>query len=144
MDNKEIIEEIRKENQEREAREKRYKVRKVEHYTEELYRNDKKVLVTTFILGFLSVMSAWMLSMGFSSIKPNAEIKEAMRFVGMSSLFWTAFVLSGLIHSIVRKVGLEQRIKDIKLELEPEVDNQTEEEKVKTLSLENGTHGTKH
>lgn len=138
MDNKEIIEEIRKEKQEREAREKRYKVRKVEHYTEELKKAKMLVSMYTMLFGFVqigNIMSAY-------SLIKSEEIDtfNLICLIILTSL--TVLSSNCMIHSIVRKVGLEQRIKDIELELE--ADKQIEKKKVKTLYLGNGTNGTKH
>lgn len=146
MDNKEILEEMRKENQERMKREKRYKVLKVERYKKDLVNYEKGVTTTTISLAVISTV--YVVSMlGYNNTSQSDIISQFIGKIILSTICIAGIGVSlrNMIDVIVSKVGLEQRIKDIELELE--ADKQIEEEqqgKVKTLSLENDNYGTKH
>ena len=95
---------------------KRFKIQKIEHYNEQISQENKEAIKHTFLLGISSVGA-----MVYYTAMPN-ERNEIIQYIylslGLADMGLSAYWLKNLIESISRKTNLENKVDDIKSELE--------------------------
>ena len=95
---------------------KRFKIQKKEHYNEQISQENKEAIKNTFLLGITAVGA-----MVYYTAMPN-ERNEIIQYIylslGLADMGLSAYWLKNLIESISRKTNLENKVDDIKSELE--------------------------
>ena len=95
---------------------KRFKIQKIESYEEQISQENKEAILKTFLLG---LVAAGTLHVFTTAANANSDIdKILLHSAGLLETYSCAYVLKGLIESIIRKTNLQNKIEDINSELE--------------------------
>ena len=109
-------------------KEKRFKIKKIEKYNDEIKSDERKIVMSTVAMGLITLLFVINADL-FKDASAYGKIVEYLKYITNGLLGYRSFkILRIMIEKIVNKISLTRKIEDLKFELEFEEELEKEEE----------------